>query len=131
MLVFATKRGEVPVSRHALIHDGRGGPGLRSAVVAEIEVERLSVKISGLGTVYTMAGAEHGQVSLTIDPRQSRPATRLCQALALMSPAGGKEGDAPGPGAREQPGAVMTRTSRSRDLHIPARGAHASLPPIG
>lgn len=135
LLVFATKRNEIPAMPAVAWNAARTEVAVRrGAVIAEMDVGRLTVKVSGLGTAYTMRAGSAPPVSLTIDPRQSRPAARLCQALGMMAPASGDGDEAKAESAarpREATQPILTRPSRMEEIHMTGRGARAGPSALG
>lgn len=135
-LVFATRRGEMPQphrnDHHAAALDSPSHDRLGGALIASIDVARLTVTVGSLGTHFTLAQDGDTLFAGTIDARQSPVTARLCLGLATMDPRKAADlttspRDAAGPrtaSSRPTRDSGNTKSSPRSTLHtiFPARG---------
>jgi len=139
VLVFATRRGEMPqphrVSQPAAALDSPSPDRLGGALIAAIDVARLTVTVGSLGTHFALAQDGDTLFAGTIDARQSPVTARLCLGLATMDPRRATDlttspHDPERPRAapaRRAPDSDNTKSSPKSTLHtiLPARGRHS------
>lgn len=125
VLVFATRRGEMPAPvrarRDDAALDAASPDRLGGALIASIDVARLSVAVGAMGTHFTLSQDGEPLFAGTVDARQSPVTARLCLGLATMDPR--KNADQPTP-PHETPDSAHTKSSPKGSLHtiFPARG---------